>query len=62
MEGIPFYDMVVLTAADKDQADAFQKQVDDKMDRGHLPLGVPYHVFSDPPGPKVGESNNNKAK
>ena len=53
-EGLLFYDLVVLTAADEDQAEAFQKQVDDKLERGHLPLGVPYHVYSDPPGPRAG--------
>ncbi|KAH9373805.1 hypothetical protein HPB48_007473 [Haemaphysalis longicornis] len=42
-----------LSAADEDQACAFRLQIDDRKKRNLIPL-VPYHVFPDPPGPKIG--------
>lgn len=50
---IAFWDVVVISAADEDQATAFREQISQRKDRNLIPL-VPYHVFSDPPGPKVG--------
>ncbi|XP_018432392.1 PREDICTED: fucose-1-phosphate guanylyltransferase isoform X2 [Nanorana parkeri] len=49
-----FWDVIVITAADKQQERAYQQQIADKLTRKELPLGVRYHVFSDPPGPKIG--------
>ena len=50
----PFWDMVVITALDESQRDAYDIQLQAKISRGELPLGVKYHVFFDPPGPKIG--------
>lgn len=50
-----FWDVVVITAVDKNQEIAYQKQLSEKLKRKELPLGVHYHVFVDPPGPKIGE-------
>ncbi|KAG8548926.1 hypothetical protein GDO81_023484 [Engystomops pustulosus] len=49
-----FWDVVVITAADARQEGAYRQQIADKLARRELPLGVRYHVFSDPPGPKIG--------
>lgn len=51
--GVTFWDAVVVSAADEDQACAFRLQIDDRKKRNLIPL-VPYHVFPDPPGPKIG--------
>ncbi|XP_068095323.1 fucose-1-phosphate guanylyltransferase [Hyperolius riggenbachi] len=53
-----FWDVVVITAADKQQERAYQQQIADKLARKELPLGVRYHVFSDPPGPKIGNGGS----
>lgn len=49
-----FWDVVVLTAVDEDQRIAYEFQIKEKLSRRELPLGVPYHVFADPPGFKIG--------
>ncbi|XP_010863344.1 fucose-1-phosphate guanylyltransferase [Esox lucius] len=49
-----FWDLVVLTAVDEDQREAYELQISEKLKRRHIPHGIPYHVFSDPPGPKIG--------
>lgn len=51
-----FWDVVVLTAVDAEQREAYELQVLQKVDRKELPRGVGYKVFSDPPGYKIGES------
>lgn len=51
--GVAFWDAVVISAADEDQACAFRVQIGDRKKRNLIPL-VPYHVFPDPPGPKIG--------
>jgi len=50
-----FWDVVVVTAADESQRDAYELQIRGKVDRRELPLGLHYKVFSDPPGSKIGE-------
>ena len=50
-----FWDVVVVTAADESQREAYELQVSGKVDRKELPLGTQYKVFSDPPGCKIGE-------
>jgi hypothetical protein len=55
--GVAFWDLVVLTARDEVQSAAYRQQINDKLRWGQLPRGVQYLVFSDPPGPKVGELN-----
>ncbi|XP_073332420.1 fucose-1-phosphate guanylyltransferase [Pagrus major] len=49
-----FWDVVVLTAADESQREAYELQISGKVDRKELPLGIQYKVFSDPPGSKIG--------
>ncbi|XP_068731134.1 fucose-1-phosphate guanylyltransferase-like [Montipora capricornis] len=55
---IPFWDAVVITALDESQKEAYEIQVQCKLDRGELPLGVKYLVFHDPPGPKIGNGGS----
>eukprot|EP00039_Didymoeca_costata_P004650 m.75247 g.75247 ORF g.75247 m.75247 type:complete len:428 (+) comp12491_c0_seq2:22-1305(+) len=52
-EDIPFWDVIVLTATDEAQADSYQKQLEIKQKAKEIPTAR-YHVFSDPPGPKIG--------
>ncbi|XP_067845882.1 fucose-1-phosphate guanylyltransferase [Heptranchias perlo] len=53
-----FWDVVVITAADGSQELAFQEQIASKLQRKELPLGVRYHVFADPAGPKIGNGGS----
>ncbi|XP_054835601.1 fucose-1-phosphate guanylyltransferase [Eublepharis macularius] len=53
-----FWDVVVITAVDKNQEIAYQQQLSEKLKRKELPLGVHYHVFVDPPGPKIGNGGS----
>ncbi|XP_077784713.1 fucose-1-phosphate guanylyltransferase isoform X1 [Podarcis muralis] len=53
-----FWDIVVITAVDKKQEIAYQQQLSQKLKRKELPLGVQYHVFVDPPGPKIGNGGS----
>ncbi|XP_023574112.1 fucose-1-phosphate guanylyltransferase isoform X2 [Octodon degus] len=53
-----FWDIVVLTAADEKQALAYRQQLSEKLKRKELPLGVQYHVFVDPAGPKIGNGGS----
>ena len=53
---VAFWDVVVLTTADEDQKEAYELQITEKLNRKELPLGIPYHVYSDPPGPKAGKN------
>lgn len=54
-ENAAFWDAVIISAADEQQAAAFRLQIQRKRERGLLPL-VPYHVFADLPGAKMGMS------
>ncbi len=49
-----FWDVVVVTAVDESQKDAYELQISEKADRKELPVGIQYKVFSDPPGSKIG--------
>ncbi|XP_025930265.1 fucose-1-phosphate guanylyltransferase [Apteryx rowi] len=53
-----FWDVVALTAADAQQGSAYEQQLAEKLRRKELPLGVRYHVFVDPPGPKIGNGGS----
>ncbi|CAH1776591.1 unnamed protein product [Owenia fusiformis] len=55
---IPFWDVVVITASDDAQREAFQLQVFDKLQRKEIPSDVPYHVIADPEGPKIGSGGS----
>lgn len=51
---IPFWDVVVITAIDNAQKQAYELQISEKVERKELPLGVEFIVISDPVGPKIG--------
>ncbi|XP_063057537.1 fucose-1-phosphate guanylyltransferase [Engraulis encrasicolus] len=53
-----FWDLVVLTAVDEDQKFAYELQIKEKLGRKELPFGLPYHVFADPPGSKIGNGGS----
>ncbi|MBN3302369.1 FPGT guanylyltransferase, partial [Amia calva] len=53
-----FWDVAIITAVDETQKAAYEMQITDKLHRGELPLGVPFHVFADPPGPKIGNGGS----
>ncbi|XP_038572026.1 fucose-1-phosphate guanylyltransferase-like [Micropterus salmoides] len=53
-----FWDVVVVTAVDVSQREAYELQISEKVDRKELPLGVHYKVFSDPPGSKIGNGGS----
>ncbi|XP_033477347.1 fucose-1-phosphate guanylyltransferase [Epinephelus lanceolatus] len=53
-----FWDVVVVTAVDVSQKEAYELQIRGKVDRKELPLGVHYKVFSDPPGSKIGNGGS----
>ncbi|XP_078075162.1 fucose-1-phosphate guanylyltransferase [Mustelus asterias] len=53
-----FWDIVVITAADGRQELVFEQQISSKLERNELPLGVQYHVFADPIGPKIGNGGS----
>uniref|UniRef100_A0A3P9INQ5 Fucose-1-phosphate guanylyltransferase n=1 Tax=Oryzias latipes TaxID=8090 RepID=A0A3P9INQ5_ORYLA len=53
-----FWDVVVVTAVDGGQKEAYEAQISEKIDRRELPLGTTYKVFSDPPGPKIGNGGS----
>jgi hypothetical protein len=50
-----FWDIVVITTADQDQNNIFEAELQDKLNRNELPLKLPIHIISDPPGPKLGK-------
>lgn len=55
---IPFWDIVVISALDNAQKQAYETQIEAKRERNEVPLGVKYHVFHDPPGPKIGNGGS----
>ncbi|XP_071511632.1 fucose-1-phosphate guanylyltransferase-like [Diadema antillarum] len=50
----PYWDIVVITAADADQLTAYNLQLKQKLARQQLPLGIKYHVLKDPGDCKIG--------
>ena len=59
-DGFEFWDVVVVTAMDADQREAYELQVERKLARGELPRGVTYIVYADPPGPRLGEGRGRR--
>ena len=53
-EKTDFWDVVVLTAADDEQARAYREQVRWRQELGQIPASCAYHVVPDPPGCKIG--------
>ncbi len=43
-----------MTAGDDTQRQAFDSQIQAKLNRGEIPRNVDYMVYSDPPGPRAG--------
>jgi hypothetical protein len=52
--GSPFWDVVVLTATDEPQAQSYASQIKVKQGLKEVPASLKFHVFPDPPGPKIG--------
>ncbi|CAL1277663.1 unnamed protein product [Larinioides sclopetarius] len=50
----PFWDAVIISASDSSQEKGYQLQIQEKQERREVPLSIPFHVFSDPPGYKIG--------
>ncbi|XP_076860503.1 fucose-1-phosphate guanylyltransferase [Brachyhypopomus gauderio] len=53
-----FWDLVVITALDEAQRDAYELQIRQKCSRREIPLGMKYHVVADPPGHKIGNGGS----
>ncbi|XP_072295501.1 fucose-1-phosphate guanylyltransferase [Eucyclogobius newberryi] len=53
-----FWDVVVVTAVDESQKDAYELQIKEKIQRKQLPLGIDFKVVSDPPGFKIGNGGS----
>jgi hypothetical protein len=50
-----FWDVILITAADKEQASLYEDQLQGRRRLGYIPSSaVQYHVVHDPPGPKIG--------
>lgn len=49
-----FWDAVVITTADEEQSKAYRLQLEMKRRRRELPPNLPFHIFADPPGTKIG--------
>ncbi|XP_076062026.1 fucose-1-phosphate guanylyltransferase-like [Oratosquilla oratoria] len=57
-KGTPFlWDIVVLTTVDALQKDCFEKQLQQRKEKGSLPQ-VPFHVIPDPEGKKIGNGGS----
>ena len=48
------WDYVILTASNEEQADAYQAQIDARLEAGRLPKETIYRVLPDPDGKRVG--------
>lgn len=57
---IPFWDIIVITAADAEQQMAYMAQLNEKIGC-ELPASVKYHVFPDPSGRKIGNGGSTMA-
>lgn len=53
-----FWDVVLITTADKPQQEAFELQVEEKKKRAELPLDLPIHIVTDPPGIRIGNGGS----
>ncbi|KAF9901091.1 hypothetical protein BX616_002385 [Lobosporangium transversale] len=49
-----FWDVVVITASDKQHRLVYEHRIDQKLARGQIPTSVKYHVVEDPPQSKIG--------
>lgn len=53
-DDVPFWDIVVITGGDEDQAESYELQLKAKLDNKEIPTCTKYFVFADPKGPKIG--------
>ncbi|KAI6659402.1 hypothetical protein LOD99_10821 [Oopsacas minuta] len=51
---IPFWDIIVITASDTSQRNAYQLQIEQKMKNKLIPSFCTYRVYPDPVGVKIG--------
>ncbi|GFQ97365.1 fucose-1-phosphate guanylyltransferase [Trichonephila clavata] len=49
-----FWDAVIISASDSSQEEGYELQIHEKQQKGELPLSIPFHIFADPPGYKIG--------
>lgn len=49
-----FWHAVVISASDDNQMKGYQKQISEKKIRKEIPPDIPFLVFADPPGYKIG--------
>ena len=49
-----YWDYVILTASNEEQAKAYKEQIDFRLERGLLPVQTSYAVLPDPEGKRVG--------
>lgn len=54
-ESNKFWDAVIISASDESQMKGYKKQIAKKQSLKEIPVGVPFHVFADPPGYKIGK-------
>ncbi|GAB6019458.1 hypothetical protein CHUAL_001037 [Chamberlinius hualienensis] len=57
-EIISFWDCVVLTTADEDQTKLYEYVIERKIANGTFPKNLPYFVYADLPGPKIGSGGS----
>ena len=55
--GLPFWDLVVVSAGDASQEAWYEAQLQLKQEAGELPK-VPFLCVADPPGPRVGSGGS----
>jgi len=55
--GVPFWDLVVISAGDESQETWYKAQLELKQESGDLPK-VPYLCVADPPGPRIGSGGS----
>jgi len=55
--GVPFWDLVVISAGDESQETWYKAQLQLKQESGDLP-NVPYLCVADPPGPRIGSGGS----
>jgi len=55
--GVPFWDLVVISAGDESQETWYKAQLELKKESGDLPR-VPYLCVADPPGPRIGSGGS----
>lgn len=55
--GVPFWDLVVISAGDESQETWYKAQLELKKESGDLP-NVPYLCVADPPGPRIGSGGS----